>query len=117
MLGAVAGAALALSGCASEAAPEDTAAEWCINQPVVTWDSFGHAFVTTYCTSCHSVNNTESRYGAPVGSNFDSEADLAAQADRFRARVFDAGDMPVGGGVYEEDLALMQVYLTCTLGL
>lgn len=106
--------ALLLVGCASEA--QDTAEVWCAEQPIVTWDSFAHGFLTTYCTSCHSVNNTDSRYGAPTESNFDSEADLARQADRFRARVMEAGDMPVGGGVYTDDLALMEVYLTCTLG-
>ncbi len=107
---------LFLLACATPAA-EDTSEAWCADKPAVEWDNFGHGFMTTYCTSCHSVNNTESRYGAPEGVDFDSEADVATQADRVRARTLDAGDMPLGGGVYEDDLYFLDIYLTCTLGL
>ena len=111
-LGALLGAT---PSCGSEDSGADTGLA-CADQPDVTWTNFGHAFVTTYCLSCHSVQNTEHRYGAPEGIDFDTEADVDRQADRIRARVLDDGTMPIGGGVYEADLELLDVYLTCSLG-
>ena len=94
----------------------DTAAVFCADRPVVTWDGWSHSFFTTYCLSCHSVNNTEHRWDAPVGVNFDFESDVEKYASRVRVRVLDDGTMPIGGGVYEDDLYLLDTYLTCTLG-
>ncbi|GDX78378.1 hypothetical protein LBMAG42_01890 [Deltaproteobacteria bacterium] len=95
----------------------DSNAAYCAEAPSVSWDGFAHGFVTTYCTSCHSVNNTQHRYEAPEGVDFDTEADVVRQAERVRARVLDDATMPIGGGVYEADLVLLDTYLTCTLGL
>ena len=89
----------------------------CVGVSEVTWDGFAHGFFTTYCTSCHSVNNTDTRYGAPTDANFDSEADLIRKADRVRARVLVEATMPIGGGVHDTDLTLLDAYLTCTMGL
>ena len=102
-----------LSACVTEG--EDTAEAWCAEQPEVTWDSFSHGFMLDYCTSCHSVNNTGSRYGAPEGVNFDAESDVAAQVERVWTRVVADEDMPEAGGVYRDDLYLFDIYLTCTL--
>ena len=101
------------AGCATDS--EDTAEAWCTEQPEVTWDSFSHGFMLDYCTSCHSVNNTSSRYGAPDGVNFDAESDVAALVERVWVRVIADEDMPAAGGVYPGDLYLLDVYLTCTL--
>lgn len=79
----------------------------------VNWDSFGHRFFTTYCTSCHSINNTDSRYGAPPTVNFDNEAEVRAMSERVRIRVIEQQDMPISGGVYEDDLYLLDIYLRC----
>lgn len=89
----------------------------CVGDLDVTWDGFAHGFFTTYCTSCHSVNNTASRYDAPTDVNFDTEADTIRQADRVRTRVLVEATMPIGGGVYDTDLTLLEAYMTCTLGL
>ena len=48
--------------------------------------------------------------------NFDSEADVLAWGPRVRARVIDAGTMPLGGGVIDEDVALLDRYL-CRIGV
>jgi uncharacterized membrane protein len=106
---------LALSGCAGEPAA-DTAAVDCESSPDVDWTGFAHGFVTTYCVSCHSVNNTERRYGAPEGLDFDTEADVYASAARIRVRTLDEETMPPGGGVFADDLELLDIYLTCALG-
>jgi uncharacterized membrane protein len=101
-------------GCAGDEV--DSSAAYCAEAPDVTWGGFVHGFVVTYCTSCHSVNNTEGRYGAPEGVDFDSEADMVDQAARVRVRVLEEASMPIGGGVYEADLSLLDAYLTCKLG-
>jgi uncharacterized membrane protein len=88
----------------------------CTDAPEVTWDGWTHGFFLTYCTACHSANNTDNRAGAPESVNFDSEADVRDQADRVRARVIEDLDMPVGGGVYDDDLYLLDLYLRCQLG-
>lgn len=85
----------------------------CTEAPVVTWESYGHIFMTTYCVSCHSTYNEDHRYGAPVGVDFDSEADLIRQAVRVRVRVLEEQTMPVAGGVFPDDLVLLERYLDC----
>lgn len=94
---------------------EDSADPICDGAETVTWESQAHAFMTTYCVSCHSVYNTEARYGAPEGVDFDTEADVVRQKARVIARVIEEESMPVGGGVYDADLYLLDVYLSCTL--
>ena len=79
----------------------------------VTWDGFAHGFFTTYCVSCHSAANVDSRYGAPPNVNFDTQTEVLLQAERIRIRVFEQQDMPIGGGVYPDDLTLLNAYLGC----
>ena len=61
----------------------------CTTAPEVDWDGFGHGFVTTYCVSCHSEQNTDRRYGAPEGLDFDTEAEFYASGARVRARTIE----------------------------
>ncbi len=89
----------------------------CTTAPEVDWDGFGHGFVTTYCVSCHSEQNTDRRYGAPEGLDFDTEAEFYASGARVRARTIEEQTMPPGGGVFTDDLQLLDVYLTCQLGI
>jgi hypothetical protein len=48
-------------------------------QPPQTWDNFGHTFMTTYCTSCHSsqLPLPSQRNGATVYHDFDTLAGAA----------------------------------------
>ena len=113
-------AVLAACATAADDAPGDSAPAStvdCATAPDdVTWDAFAHGFMITYCTSCHSVNNTDNRYDAPEEVNFDTEKDVYDHAARVRVRVLDDQTMPISGGVYPEDLHLLDVYLTCELG-
>jgi hypothetical protein len=84
----------------------------CADAPEVTWDGWAHGFFLTWCTSCHS-RNTPDRRGAPEGVDFDRESDVRDQAARIEARVLVDETMPVGGGVYPDELSLLQVYLQC----
>ena len=98
-----------LLACGSAADRPDS----CADQPVVTWESFGHGFMTSYCVSCHSTYNTTNRYGAPENVNFDTEADTLHWKARIQQRVLEEQTMPLGGGVYPQDLYLLGVYLGC----
>ncbi len=90
------------------------AAPGCEDAYDVTWQSWGEGFFTTYCRSCHS-STTSDRLGAPEGVNFDTEADVVMWADRIRRVVLEDESMPVGGGVYADDLLLLEMLLDCGL--
>jgi|GEM_PF-2505256 len=90
--------------------PRPTSA--CMGQPRVSWESWAEGFFRGYCTSCHSTD-LEDRWGAPEGINFDTEADVVALKQQIQSSVLDSGRMPVGGGVIESDLELLQIYLSC----
>jgi hypothetical protein len=80
----------------------------------LTWAGWGDGFFRTYCRSCHS-RQASTRRGAPDDVQFDTEADVIAWGARVRDRVIQDGTMPLGGGVMEDDLVLLDRYL-CRLG-
>lgn len=84
----------------------------CADLPAVTWDGWAHGFFLNYCTSCHSAAAPD-RHGAPAGMDFDSEAQVRAALASVRASVIEAKTMPVGGGVLEDDLVLLGIWLDC----
>lgn len=45
-----------------------------------TYDTFGKAFMESYCLDCHS-RNAVNRHDAPKDLNFDTEADIKLHAD------------------------------------
>ena len=100
-------------GDGDSAAPATTVTE-CADAPGATWASFGDGFFAFYCRGCHAAE-TPDRYGAPEDVNFDTREDLRLHADRVRVRVLDEATMPVGGGVYPDDLVLLDVLLRCGL--
>jgi|HubBroStandDraft_6_1064221.scaffolds.fasta_scaffold638346_2 hypothetical protein len=51
----------------------------CPTSNAPTYGSFGQTFFTTYCIGCHSANSAN-RNGAPNNINFDTEAEIKAQA-------------------------------------
>ncbi len=107
--------ALLLAACAGP--PVDTAATVdpaCAAGPAVTW-AWADGFFTTWCRSCHSAN-TPDRRGAPVGVDFDTESDVRASAAAVRSAVIEREAMPIGGGVYPDDLVILDRYLACSLG-
>ncbi|MEQ1501377.1 MAG: c-type cytochrome [Myxococcota bacterium] len=89
------------TGCAIEPAPPCD----------VGWDDVGRGFTLEYCDACHAATATD-RHGAPASVTFDTEAEAEAFADRIAARV-DAGDMPPGGGVSDDDLDALAAWLDC----
>lgn len=95
--------ALLLAGCAADPVCEDA--------PVVAWENFGDGFVRGHCQGCHA-STAPDRHGAPHDVTFDAEADVRRRADDVLALV-ESGAMPPGGGVTDDDLALLRVWLGC----
>ncbi len=55
----------------------------CPDGSPLTYDTFGRGFMDAYCTRCHaSALPLVSRNGAPVGLDFDTLAEIQANADR-----------------------------------
>ena len=86
----------------------------CSAAPEVTWEGWAQGFFRTYCASCHSASAPD-RHGAPEDLNFDTLAEVQAQAAAIRGSVLEQGSMPVGGGVTEEARTLLEVFLRCGL--
>lgn len=73
------------AGCGSE---KEEDAEWvptessCPNQSTLTYESFGRAFMESYCTRCHSSTRTGfARSGAPTGHDFDTLSGILLVAE------------------------------------
>ena len=99
---------------ANETAADSGEVSSCADEPAVTWASWGEGFFLSYCLSCHGVASLE-RFGAPESTNFDTLADVRTWQERIRVRVIDEATMPIGGGVYEDDLVLLDIFLRCGL--
>ena len=85
----------------------------CSDVPVVTWSTFGQGFMDFYCQGCHA-STTQNRHDAPESVVFDNEEDCIDQAGRILARSIGPNPtMPPSGGVIEDDLYLLEVWLTC----
>ena len=70
-------------GCGSSAVSEPTGTVCPTPDPLtLTWDNFGHAFMTKYCTVCHDSSLPRSqRNGAPIYHDFDTEIGVLNVAD------------------------------------
>lgn len=83
---------------------EDTA------DPAPDWDTWAEPFFTTWCQPCHAADAPQ-RYGAPVGTSFDSEDDARTHAAAIQTTVLDNRTMPVGGGLSAQDEARLAAWL------
>lgn len=84
----------------------------CDNVPYVTWDTYMQGMLMTHCQGCHA-STSPTRYGAPTEVFFDDIEDALYWSERIRARTLETQDMPPAGGVFIEDLYLLQVWLEC----
>ena len=98
-------------------APGDTAGEDsglgdCDQDPLyeVTWDNWGDSFFQTWCQACHSATAPE-RYGAPEGLDFDTLEQVQDNAALVRWSVLDADRMPLGGGLFDDEAYLLDLFL------
>ncbi len=88
----------------------------CDDAPVVTYDTFGRGFLSTYCDGCHAPAVVD-RQGAPANVVFDTRDRAAEFADRILARSAPEGGAPVtmppAGGIVAADIARLEIWLTC----
>lgn len=103
---------LLLSACA---AGEGGTPDACADAATLAWANYGDGFFTEYCQGCHASGAGE-RFGAPQDVVFDEEADVLDQFDVIRREVLDEQTMPPGGGVPDDELALLRQYLDCSGG-
>lgn len=87
----------------------------CPDDSFLTYEDFGEPFLLSWCTGCHSSSlDEDERQGAPVGSNFETIAQVRKNAERLWAR---AGDhnitMPPVGGPEAEERELFGEWLAC----
>ena len=94
--------------------PEDSdTAAFCADAPVTTYDNFGQGFLTENCQTCHASGSAD-RNSAPADVIFDTEGDVAAQADLILAMATgDEPQMPPEGGVTDDDRSRLEIWLRC----
>lgn len=81
-----------------------------------TYENFGKAFMTKYCTKCHSStkSNVFSRKGAPKGYDFDTVEKIKANKDDAIKHVIVKSDMPPRGDKpTDEEKAKLKSWLDC----
>ena len=90
--------------------------ELCNDAPNVTWDNWAQSLFITHCQGCHA-SSAPYRYGAPEDIHFDYESITVDQAERIWVRVIDEETMPPAGGILDDDLYLLEIWLRCNVGL
>ena len=107
---------IVLAGCAKEdgavGADSASSAAFCAGAPALTWESYGHGFMATYCLPCHSAD-AQSRYGAPADMNFDTVDETWSFKEEILYSVVETSTEPPGGGVYTEDKQRLEAWLRC----
>lgn len=97
----------------TESIAVDTAAQFCDEAPLVTYENFGAGFVTENCQGCHA-STTANHYGAPENVTFDDATSCWNWKDRILARAgAEDPTMPPNGGVTEEDRIRLRWWLLC----
>ncbi|MBX7084005.1 MAG: hypothetical protein K1X88_32655 [Nannocystaceae bacterium] len=87
----------------------------CDEVPVITYDTFGAGFLSTYCNGCHGALVAD-RKGAPAEAVFDSREQAAAYAEKILARrdpPEGVMPMPPAGGVTDDDAVRLEIWLQC----
>jgi len=99
------------------------------DQSFLTYDNFGKPFMENWCTGCHSksipgdanlcsMGMPDMRQCAPVGIDFDTQADVQNYKDMIAAHstgdmTMVAKPMPPAGGPQQTDRDQLAEWLTC----
>jgi uncharacterized membrane protein len=98
------------SGCGDEG---EARSEECA-QSALTYQTFGEAFLASWCRGCHSRELPEDmRQLAPLAVNFNTLEEVQARAGRIEFLVVEGKTMPPAGGPSTEERALMGEWLRC----
>ena len=84
----------------------------CDSVPYVTWETYTQGMLMTHCQGCHA-SESPTRYGAPEDVSFDDVEDALFWSERIRMRTLEIQDMPPAGGIFSDDLYLLQIWLEC----
>ena len=106
---------LGLSVACSGEPAEDSADLFCQDAPILTWENFGEGLVVERCQSCHA-SGSESRNGAPEDIYFDTYEDVINHREKILRRVVDEQSMPPQGGLDDEDILGVEIWLDCWEG-
>ncbi len=79
--------------------------------PMLTWDTFGEAFLLSRCWQCHAESSPD-RNNAPATIAFGSMADVRSHRDRIEARVI-GKTMPPNGGLFPNEVLDLEDWLAC----
>ena len=103
----------ALTACGGAAQENgDSAQPVCDTALPVTWANWGEGFVLTHCSGCHAESAPD-RHGAPEGFVFDTEEQVLQSAATLLRMVVEEESMPPAGGVRDEEMALLEAWLSC----
>ncbi len=108
----------AMTACGIDAVPGDGTPpidpEIC-ETSYLDYETFGAAFSASWCRGCHSSAIPDGeRQHAPLGVDFDTEADLRTWQDRIRVRATgDAPTMPPVGGPSAAEREALGEWIGC----
>ena len=87
----------------------------CPEDSIVTWQTFGAAFVRTWCTSCHSADLPEGmRRDAPLDVNLDTAGGVRRNLERVWSQAADGNAvMPPLGGPDRAERERLGEWLAC----
>lgn len=87
----------------------------CPEDSILTSENFGAPFMLTYCNGCHSSSlGADERADAPLDMNFDTLADVRAQAPRIWMRAADHNaSMPPYGAPAQSERTRFGEWLAC----
>jgi uncharacterized membrane protein len=88
--------------------------EWCAEEMEVTYENFGEGFLLTHCQGCHAAD-APNRFGAPETVFFDTEDDVNQWRSSISRTILSEQSMPPAGGITEEELTLVEIWLECDL--
>ena len=91
-------------------------ANTCTRQPPLRYENVGEGLVQRHCRSCHGRYQVgANRANAPVGIDFDDEADVLRFANAIYREVAIDQTMPPAGGMLQVERELMGEWLRCDI--
>jgi len=88
--------------------------EWCADEIDVNYENFGEGFLLTHCQGCHS-SSAPNRFGAPESVIFDTSDEVDVWRDSIYRVIFTDESMPPAGGITDDELTLVEIWLGCDL--
>lgn len=89
-------------------------ASTCQRRPALNYENIGEGLIERHCRSCHGRFQTgPQRSRAPIGVDFDDEADVIEFANAIFETAVLEQSMPPAGGMLEVERELLNEWLRC----